>query len=347
MTTERPTQVGKVQGVALATVVDELDGLLRETYALWEPGWVTFNWRGYTYDHVQRVRALAVQLARREGADTRVVNLAALLHDITKPYDGEYLLDGQGNRIVDDRGLWRNVVRRPSAENEVTALFDCLGQAGEVHNVSGAAVAYHLLRKRHIREPIRSCVAQAIEEHLLGGDDRTANALGSLEGRCLYDADTIDANIGLPAFVRNIYIHLHFYDARRTDGQPSIDTILRDAPLDYLRPYIRENLVRWVDGKQRDFIPSLLTASARDFAQARVDRLRRVLEQLSIELDDLAYYGAHGAAAVVLHYMRHRQDPSIADETAYLANGWLASAQPTPQARALVADLQREMAGEA
>ena len=33
-----------------------LDELVKETYALWEPGWVTFNWRGYTYDHVRRVR---------------------------------------------------------------------------------------------------------------------------------------------------------------------------------------------------------------------------------------------------------------------------------------------------
>ena len=42
------------------------------------------------------------------------------------------------------------------------------------------------------------------------------------------DADTIDANVGLPAFVRNIYINLHFYDQRKAPEAPPIAQVLQD-----------------------------------------------------------------------------------------------------------------------
>jgi len=40
---------------------------------------------GHDWWHVHRVRNLALQIAAEEDADTYVVELAALLHDITKP----------------------------------------------------------------------------------------------------------------------------------------------------------------------------------------------------------------------------------------------------------------------
>ena len=46
-------------------LMNDLEELLKETYSLWDPGWVTFNWRGYTYDHVQRVRRLALSICRQ------------------------------------------------------------------------------------------------------------------------------------------------------------------------------------------------------------------------------------------------------------------------------------------
>jgi len=316
-----------------------LDALLRETYALWDAGWVNFNWRGYTYDHVQRVRRLALTLAGRVGADPTVVHLAALLHDVTKPYDGEYVLDADGRRVVDADGLWRCETRPPTRRNAVTELYDRLGLAGTLHNESGAVIARHLLEGMGVDGSIAERVAQTITHHLRPPDD------APVESRCLYDADTIDANIGLPAFVRNVYIHLHYRDVRLAPGDVPTDEILRDSPLDYLGPYIRERLPAWSLGKRNDFVPRLLCPTSVDLADARLRRLDWVWARLARELDAPDGMGERGCLAAVLYIMRHREDPSIDAVAAYLRDVWVRRADPTPAAVAFVEMLDREVRG--
>jgi putative nucleotidyltransferase with HDIG domain len=317
-------------------LLKDLEELLKETYALWDPGWVTFNWRGYTYDHVQRVRGLALNICRQEGGEARVVELAALLHDITKPYDGEYVTDEEGNRVVDERGYWRNRPRQPTRRNALTDLYDELELTGEPHNESGAVVARHLLQRRGLRASTCERVAQTIRHHLLAPEDPP------VESRCLCDADTIDANIGLPAFVRNIYIHLHFHDLRKNPEEPSVASLLQKSPSEYLEPYIIDNLPRWVRGKRRDFVPRLRTDAAREIALARLERLESVFEKLEKEARAFPSNGDHPYLDVVLYYMHHRRDPSIAEETEALAEEWPAHRTRGCQ---LIGWLQREMAG--
>ncbi len=327
-----------------------LDRLVKETCSLWEAGWVTFNWRGYTYDHVRRVRGLALTIfdgeavqpdqAVESGAEQRsILELASLLHDITKPYDGEYMTDASHKRIVDEKGYWRNEVRKPARHNLVTDLYDELGLTGMLHHESGAILAYHLLRQTGFDQAFAEQVAQAIRDHLQPSRE------AALVGRCLYDADTIDANIGLPAFVRNIYINSHFYDTRRDPGEPELETLLRTKPIDYLRPYIVSKLPGWSEGKERDLVPRLLTATARSLAANRLDRLRTIWRCLANELDAFEWYGSHGRLAVVLHFMSHTDDPSIAAETEYLARCWSRTNGATIEACEMVTQLEREMAG--
>jgi len=316
----------------------DLDRLLAETYDLWDPGWVTFNWHAYTYDHVQRVRGLAVNLCKAEGGDLRVVELAALLHDITKLYDGEYVVDDEGKRTVDARGYWHNEVRRPPRSNVVTRLYDQLELAGQLHNESGATIAHHLLVRRGVDADTCARVAQTIRDHLRPSEQ------AEVESRCLYDADTIDANVGLPAFVRNIYIHLHFHDIRKSPETPSLAELLRESPMDYVRPYVLENLPRWGAGKRRDFIPRLLTESGRRIALARLDRLETTFDCLAGELEDYATNSQHGCLSAILHFMHHRDDPSIAEETGRLVKMHFA-ANGSSSLRAFLVHLQREMAG--
>ena len=318
-------------------LLKKLDRLLLQTYGLWDPGWVSFTWRGYTYDHVQRVRGLALNLCHREGGDPVIAELAALLHDITKPYDGEVILDQDGNRILDSTGHWRNRIRRPIRSNEVTMLYERLGLRGQLHNESGADIACHLLRQYEVDEHTSTAVARTIRHHLHPPSE------AGIESQCLYDADTIDANVGLPAFVRNIYINLHFHDARKDPETPSIAALLQEAPEDYLRPYLTDSVPRWVEGKRRDFMPRLLTESGRNLALARLRRLANVSRCLTQELGDFAENGKRGCISAILHFMNRRDDPSVAAEIAHLANSGRTTR--TPQARFFIDQLQREMNG--
>lgn len=324
----------------------DLEALLRETYDLWDEGWVTFNWRNYTYDHVQRVRGLAVTLCRREGGDPVVTELAALLHDITKPYDGEYLVGPDGKRLVDEYGYWRNEVRRPPRANAVTALYDQLGLVGQLHNESGATLAHHLLRQRGVDEATCGRVATTIRDHLIPGPDV------AVESRCLYDADTIDANIGLPAFVRNIYINRHFYDRRKAADAPGFAEVLADTPLAFLRPYVVDNLPNWSAGKRRDFVPKLLTAAAVPLCEARLARLERYWRDFAADLDAGASSDGRLLPAVhsrcidvLLYYLSRSDEPCVAAETAYLATDWIRSDGAGPEVVDLVEHLRSEMAG--
>jgi putative nucleotidyltransferase with HDIG domain len=321
-----------------AELVRELMGLLKETFELWDPGWVTFNWRAYTYDHTQRVTGLAMTLCEREGGDTCVVELAALLHDITKAYDGEYLMGPDGKRLVDEHGLWHNEVRRPARSNRVTELYDRLGLGGTLHDESGAAIARQLLLDYGVDSAMCERVAETILHHLKPPEG------APIESACLYDADTIDANIGLPAFVRNIYIHHHYYDQRRASDAPSIATMLDERPLEYLVPYIRENLPQWAHSKRRDFVPRLFTASARQLGDQRIDRLLMHFDWLSEELNAFAVQPDHTGIDVVVHYMTHTDDPSVAGETRHLAEVW-AQGGASSRTCAFISDIQQEISG--
>src|SRR5919109_520030 len=91
-----------------------LEELVRQTHLLWDQEWVGFSWRNYTFEHMQRVRALARTIGRPEGADARVLEFAATLHDVTKSYDGEIIVGPDGKRVLDEQGFWKNETLPPA-----------------------------------------------------------------------------------------------------------------------------------------------------------------------------------------------------------------------------------------
>jgi putative nucleotidyltransferase with HDIG domain len=322
-----------------AALLEELGEVARETCTCWEEGWVGFTWQNYTYDHVQRVRGLAHTVGQIEGVDLEVLDLAALLHDITKGYDGEVFTDSEGRRILDERGLWHNEMRLPVARNRVTELYDRLGLAGQLHNESGAAVARELLIERGLSPSLGDRVAEVIRSHLRPGDSAPP------EGQVLYDADTIDANCGLPAFLRNIHIHLHFREVRAGPEEEPLDSLLGDHPYDYLDTYIQERLPSWAAGKLRDFVPRLTTKAGREMGQGRLDRLNATFLAMAEELDAFETNSRTGQLAVVLYFMRHRDNPILSEQLAFLEERWLHLNGATADAQALVTAIRREMEG--
>jgi len=71
-----------------ADILQTIEARVEARLSGWPAEWTRFTWPGYTYEHTLRVRNLSLAMARQLGADERIVELAALLHDIGKP-DGE------------------------------------------------------------------------------------------------------------------------------------------------------------------------------------------------------------------------------------------------------------------
>ncbi|MCL4508789.1 MAG: hypothetical protein M1296_04590 [Chloroflexi bacterium] len=290
-----------------AVVLAELVTLVQETYTLWDEDWVGFSWRAYTHDHVRRVRNLAMVLARRAGGDQRPLDFGATLHDVTKSYDGEILMEN-GKRIVDEHGFWRNAYLPPRRSNKVTQLYEALNLRGELHNVSGARIADTLLAERGYPEHFRAHVVEIIASHL------HVTAETSLEGRCLYDADTIDANIGLPALYRNIHITMHNLEREhRTRGQ-SLDDYLRESFRSFFEPYVREKLPAWIAGKDRDFVDRLTTGAGKSVARERIARLSVTVAHTQSELPQLEEAVNSGVSGILHFFAHERQNPSLSTD---------------------------------
>lgn len=316
----------------------ELEDLVRETYQLWDENWVGFSWRNYTFDHVMRVRNLARTIAAREGGDGRALEFGAILHDVTKSFDGEILMR-DGKRVLDPDGFWLNEKLPPARRNRVTDLYDELGLTGTVHHVSGAQIAVALLAERGYDPAFREAVREIIHTHLKPRDE------SSIAGRSLYDADTIDANIGLPAFYRNIRITIHrMEDEYRRKGE-DLDAFFATSLRDYLVGYLGERIPTWINGKRDDFIERLTTASGRAVARARVEYLAREARALVEELTAFEENIAHGRLAIVKRFIENRGNPSLTDEIQYLRDTWAPSAHATAEAIALIARYQQEIDG--
>jgi HD superfamily phosphohydrolase YqeK len=319
--------------------LSEFDQLVAETYQLWDEEWVGFSWRNYTYDHMARVRALARTLGQREGADDLVIRYGATLHDCTKSFDGEILTDGNGKRVVDENGLWLNDYLPPKRSNRLTQIYDKLDLHRTVHSKSGALVANFLMNEHGAEPSLRQHVEEVIHTHLMPGPT------SSVEGKCLYDADTIDANIGLPAFYRNIRISMHRQEDQFAAKGEDLDAWL-DANRDqFLRDYLGERVPAWNEGKRKDFVGKLTLESSREVASARVDRLAVLLDEMKRELDHPETALQSGMLAVVWRFVKNRRNPSLTQEIVQLELVHCHGAEKSPAAR-LVADMRKEMAGE-
>jgi HD superfamily phosphodiesterase len=341
VTEVRDEQAGAQRALAPADqeLLQQLEELVRDTHLLWDQEWVGFSWRNYTFEHMQRVRGLARTLGRVEGADRRVLEFAATLHDVTKSYDGDILVGSDGKRVVDEYGFWRNATLPPARANKVTRLYDELGLAGTVHSISGGRIADALLDEAGFATDFRACVDRAVREHLIAGPG------ASLEGQVLNDADTIDANIGLPAFYRNIQISLHREDEQHgRRGQSFVEWLRHNLPA-YLQIYLKEKIPAWVDGKQRDFVGKLNTPAARQVAEQRIERLRQVNQQLVAELEALDQALEHGGLAVVRYFMENRNNPRLTEQLALLEQRWADSAV-VPTVGDLLRQIRQEVDGD-
>lgn len=287
----------------------EIEGLVIETFSMWEVHRVGFSWRKYYLDHTRQVQNLALRMARELGADVEQLEVAAILHDITKRYDGAILKDPDGKNVLDNEGFWLNDTVRPARHNWVTERYDRLGLSGQIHHVSGAALTDIVLREWGLEEPFVRSVAKIVRGHLKGRvppavhDERYRET----EVRILYDADTLDPNVGLTAFYRNVQI---------TAG----NALRRGEPVD-LAAYVR-NLPRWV-GMKDSFREQMLTERGRELCDERQARNRELVVRLEAELDDEPVNRRYGLLAVLEFLFSNPEDPSLHEHADELRDRWL------------------------
>ena len=295
-----------------ARILNELEELVRETFLLWDEKRVGFSWRHYYFNHTQRVRMLSLSIGKKEGVDLRKLEYAALLHDITKRYDGKFVTDDDGKRIVDEDGFWRNDVLPPNPNkgNIVTQLYELHDQGSKLHNVSGAFVAGTILGKYGFPEDFCDAVSSTILGHLKPSESnigRMREFNRNLEGRILYEADTIDSNLGLVAFFRNIGIHIH-------------NMVQRTGRAD-LGDYI-ETIPRWLDMKE-DFLPRMQTATGREVGEIRQERNREIWSRIEQEKEDFELNETYGILGIVRYFMSCHEDPNLQEQMAYVENDWV------------------------
>lgn len=287
-------------------ILSELERLTEETFRLWDEVRVGFSWRSYYMDHTLRVRANSLSVGGEEGADRDLLAYAATLHDITKRYDGPLKTDANGQRVVNADGFWLNDPLMPARQNEVTEIYDRLNLYSTVHHDSGAEVAKELLARRGLSKDFREQVAHIIRGHLrspnppwtLGGPDDPHR---DPESCALFDADTIDANLGLIAFYRFIQIHCH----RLLQKGEEID----------LKAFI-DQTAGWVQRKE-EFVKSRLTETGREVAWLRYRYNQVVVMWLQRERASDEVFKAsceYGVLSLIRFFLRHNADPNMRDE---------------------------------
>ena len=289
-------------------ILKELDDLVKETFLLWDEIWIGFSWRHYYFNHTQRVKALGLEIGRREGADLRKLEYAATLHDITKRYDGRILTDSQGRRILDENGFWRNELLMPKRENLVTKLYREFNQFGSLHNVSGAFIARKILESYGFPSDFCASVGSIIEGHLKPDNNGEGSSSDVLERRILYEADTIDANLGLTAFYRNVQIRTHY--ATAANGRAD------------LRQYI-SHIEPWI-GSKTSSIDRIVTETGTDTARQRHERMKKLSSQIRDEFQN-SYRKSldHGILGIIKAFMDRNQDPNLVDEMDFLFARWI------------------------
>lgn len=295
-------------------IYKEIEELVAKTFGLWDENRVGFRWRNYIINHTRRVTSMCVELGKREGGNTTELAFAGIMHDITKPYDGVYLRGEDGRRIVGEDGFWKNEILMPARSNIVTKLYDKNELYGSIHHISGAFVARKILERYDELEPeFIDNVCSIIRAHIKPlhlTSEELDSVYDKIEKRIIYDADTMDANLGFVAFFRNVHIH-----APRAIQRGGFD----------MENYI-DNMGRWIESKQR-FADGLFTESAREVAEKRQARKRRLHKELVEEKENFEMNMNYGMLGVIDYFVSQTEDPHFRKQLSYLQNKWIPERQ--------------------
>lgn len=288
----------------LDPVRETLWSLARDTFELWSHKRVGFSWRNYYLEHTIRVRNLCLALAEREDADADALDIAAILHDITKRFDGPFLTGPDGRRVVDRTGFWLSEPLLPDRgeDNVVTRLYGFLDEYGRPHSESGADITRIVLLLAGLPEDFAQKASEIVRAHVQPSDrDGSSNHL-TVQQQILCDADMLDSNLGLVAFYRNVQIHVH----RRIQETGASD----------LRAYV-EYVPGWLEMK-KPYLPKIYTRAAHALAESRLIRCHEYHDLMMAELNDYDLCEHFGLLAVFSYFISTVVDPDFFKELRHL-----------------------------
>lgn len=294
-------------------IYSEIEELVMETLGLWDQNRVGFRWKNYIANHTRRVTSMCIELGKRERGNCTELGFAGVLHDITKPYDGVYLRDGEGNRIVDENGFWKNEILMPARSNIVTELYDKNNLGGSIHHLSGAFIARKILERYDLNSEFIDNVCSIIRAHIKPlnlASEELDSVYDKVEKQIIYDADTMDANLGYVAFFRNVHIH-----APRAVESGGFD----------MENYV-DNMGRWIEMKQ-PFADRLFTESAREIGEKRQERKRRLHRELIKEKENFELNMKYGMLGVIDYFVKHTDSPNFSEQLCYLQYKWIPQRQ--------------------
>jgi len=288
----------------LGTARDSLWSLARDTFGLWSHRRVGFSWRNYYLEHTVRVRNLCLALAEREGADADPLDLAAILHDITKRFDGPFLTGSDGRRVVGRNGLWLSEPLLPDRgeDNIVTSLYGFLDEYGRPHSESGADITRIVLLLEAVPEDLAQKASEIVRAHVQPSDRDGSGSHLTVEQKILCDADMLDSNLGLVAFYRNVQIHIH--------------RLIQETGAADLRAYV-EYVPGWLNRKDLH-LPRVYTDAARTLAKDRLARCLQYHSLMMAELDDYDLCERFGLLGLFRFFISTVADPDFFSELQHL-----------------------------
>jgi len=180
---------------------------------------------------------------------------------------------------------------------------------GTIHSVSGALIAKKLLESYGLPDEFNEAVSTIIRAHVKPPtltQEQHDELYGKVESQILYDADTMDANVGYTAFYRNI--HIHSYGAIQRDGFD-------------LSSYV-DNLPRWIDTKY-SFVDGLLTESAKEVGTIRQERNKELHQILIKEKENFDLNLKYGLLGVLDYLVSGTEDPNFREQMNYLEQHWI------------------------
>jgi len=173
--------------------------------------------------------------------------------------------------------------------------------------VSGAFVAKKILESHGFKADFCNSVSSIIVSHLKP-DSFNKDSLDIIEKKILYEADTIDANIGLIAFYRNIQIHTHYMLAEK--GKVDFQQYIKR-----LEPWIQRNV---------SIIEKMMTKTGIQIAMQRRKKMKDLTSRLKKELENNFFKSLeYGVFGIIKLFIDNNSEPNLNEEMHYLFNEWI------------------------